>query len=98
MNRKSSKAGFLGHFVKSAITIITMEEERLTITRTGFQSIDLRIHMAVGHKKVQPGIVIHIEESRAPANVGVARLAHSGGPAHIIEALSAHVSVQRIGL
>src|SRR5262245_51620379 len=98
MKRKSGKAGFLGDFVKGAITIIAMEEERLTIPRTGLQRIDLRIHVAVSNKKIQPGIVIHIKESRPPANIWIAGLSLSGGPTHIVEPLSALVQIQRVGL
>src|SRR5215510_3780856 len=98
MNRKSGEAGLLGYFVKGAVTIIAMEEERLTIPRTCLQCVNLGIHVAIGNEKVQPGIVIHIKEGGAPANVRIAGLPHPGGPTHVVEPLGAQVAIQRIGL
>ena len=75
-----------------------MEEERLTIARTGLQSVDLRIDVAVGYKKIQPGIVIHIKEGRTPANIRIAGPAHSRGPTYIVEPFCAQVAIEGIGL
>src|SRR5262249_27083786 len=98
MNRKSGQASLFGHFVKSAVTIIAMEEERLAISRTGFQRVNLRVHVAVSYKKVEPGIIVHIKESRTPANIRIAGLAYSRSPAHIIKSFGAKVPIQRVGL
>src|SRR5262249_50974449 len=98
MRRKSGEAGFLGDIVKRAVVVVAMKEEGLTISRTGLQRVDLWIHVTIGNKKVQPGIVIHIEESGAPANVRIAGLAHCRGPTHIIEPLGAQVAIERIRL
>src|SRR5438132_3573036 len=75
-----------------------MEEERLTIAGTGLQRIDLRIHVTVGDKKVQPGVVVHVKEGRTPAHVRIAGLADSGGPTHIVEYLGINIAIQRIRL
>src|SRR5882757_11331768 len=98
MRGKSSETGFLGHFVKGAVPIVAMQEQRLTIPRTGFQGVDLGIYMAVGYKKVEPGVVLHIKKTRTPADIRIAGMAYAGSPADIIEPLCAHVSIQRIGL
>src|SRR3979411_1417316 len=98
MKRQSGEPGFLGDFFESPVTLIAMEEERLPIARTSFQRVDLRIHVAIGHKKVQPSVIVHVKESRTPANIGVAGLAHSGGPTDIIESFSSPIQIQRIGL
>src|SRR5205814_5570312 len=93
MEGQRSEARLLADFVKGTITIIAMEEERLAITGTGLQRVNLRIHMAVGYKNVQPGIVVHVKESRAPAHIRIAGMSHSGSPAHIIETLGAEVAI-----
>src|SRR5258706_4810671 len=75
-----------------------MQQQRLAKPRTGFQSVNLRINVAVGYENVQPGVIIHVKESRAPSNVRIAGLAYAGSPTHVVESLRAHVAIQRIGL
>jgi len=60
--------------------------------------VDLRIDVAIGDEEIEPGIVIHIEEGSAPADVGIAGLTDTGGPAHVVEAFGAQVAIERIGL
>jgi len=64
----------------------------------GFQSVDLRIDVAVGDEDVEPGVVIHVEKSGAPADVGVAGLAHAGSPTDVVETLRTHIAIERVGL
>src|SRR5205814_4964259 len=75
-----------------------MEEERLTIPGTGLERVDLRIDVAIGYKKIQPGIVIHIKEGRTPANIRIAGPAHSRGPTYIVEPFCAQVAIEGIRL
>ena len=58
----------------------------------------LRIYMTGNNEKVQPRVVIHIEESRAPLDIGVAGLAYARGPTGVIKAPRAQISEERIGL
>src|SRR5260370_695870 len=75
-----------------------MQQQRLAKPGTGFQSVNLRINVAVGDENVQPGVIIDVKESRAPSNVRIAGLADAGSPTHVVESLRAHVAIQRIGL
>src|ERR1700730_10995867 len=54
--------------------------------------------MAVGYEEVQPAVVIHVKKSSSPSNVGIARLADAGRPAHVVEALLSQIAIQRVGL
>src|SRR5450759_2129939 len=98
MERKRRQAGFLGDLVEGAVAIVAMQQKRLAIAGTGFQSVDLRIDVTVGDEKIEPSVIVHIEKSGSPADVRIARLANSGSPAHVIEFLGAHVAVEGIGL
>src|SRR5882762_11253841 len=75
-----------------------MQQQRLAKARPRLQSVDLRIDVAIGDENVQPGVVVHVKESRAPSNVRIAGLADAGSPTHVVESLRAHVAIQRIGL
>src|SRR5262249_46444563 len=98
MERERGQTRLLGDFIKGSIAIIAVEENRLAVPGTGLQRVNLRIDMAVSDKEVQPGIVIHIKESRSPSNIRIAGPALSRGPTHIIEAPGAQIAVKRIGL
>src|SRR5438128_397457 len=63
------ETGLLRDFVESSVTIITMHEQRLAKARTGFQSVNLRINVAVGHQNVEPAIVVVIHPHDAEAIV-----------------------------
>src|SRR3982075_2283667 len=54
--------------------------------------------MAIGYQEIQPAVVIHVKKSSAPSNVGIARLADAGGPAHVVETLFSQIAIQRVGL
>src|SRR2546427_1745750 len=75
-----------------------MQQQRLAKAGAGFQRVNLRIDVSVGNKQIEPRAIVHVEESRAPAYVWIAGLAHSGGPTDIIESLRAYVAIERIGL
>src|SRR5258707_1089184 len=75
-----------------------MQKHRLTVARASFDLVDLRIDVAIGDEEVEPGVVVHIEEGSAPADVGITGLTDTGGPAHVIETFRAHVAIERIGL
>src|SRR6266566_276350 len=92
------ETGLLRDFVESSVTIITMHEQRLAKARTGFQSVNLRINVAVGDQNVEPGVVIHVKEGRAPTDVGIAGLADAGGPTDIVKTLRTRVAIERVGL
>src|SRR6266853_4812251 len=70
----------LGDFVEGSVTIVAMQQQRLAKPRTGFQSVNLGINVAVSDQNVEPGVVVHVKESRAPAYVRIAGLADAGGP------------------
>src|ERR1700730_4914399 len=86
------------NFVKSSIPIIAVQQHRFAEARADFYVVYLRIYVAVGYKKVQPSVVIHVKKTRTPADVRIVWLPNSGSPAHIIESFGAQVAVQRIGL
>jgi len=60
------EACLFGNFVKRAVAIVAMQQQRLAKARTGFQRVDLGIDVAVGDKKIEPGVIVHVEESGAP--------------------------------
>src|SRR5258708_1838806 len=72
MKRQSGEAGFLGDFVEGAVASVAMKEERLAKARAGFQSVDLRVNVAVGDENVEPSVIVHVEKSGAPAHGGIA--------------------------
>src|SRR6266581_4930631 len=98
MKRQSGKAGFLGDFVEGAVAIVAMKGERLTKAGAGFQSVDLRVNVAVGDENVEPGVIVHVEKSGAPADVGIAGLTYSRCPTDIVETLRTGVAIEGIGL
>src|SRR5207302_1360110 len=75
-----------------------MEEKRFAKAGPGFQSVDLRINVAVGDQKVEPGVIVHIEKSGAPADVRIAGLAYAGSPTDVVETLWTHVAIEGVGL
>src|ERR1700676_1491326 len=75
-----------------------MQQERLAKAGARLQSVDLRIDVAVGDEKIEPGVIVHVEESRAPAYVGIAGLADAGSPTDVVETLRAHIAIERVGL
>src|SRR5207247_9682160 len=75
-----------------------MQQERLAIAGAGFQRIDLWIDVAVSDKKIEPGVMVHVEKSGAPAYKRVAGLSDAGSPAHVVESLLAHIAIERVGL
>ncbi len=54
--------------------------------------------MAVGDENVEPGVIVHVEKSGAPADVGIAGLTYSGCPTDIVETLRTHVAIEGVGL
>src|SRR4030095_15081986 len=60
--------------------------------------IDLRINVPVGDQKIQPGVIVHIEKGRAPADVGIAGLTDARCPAYVVESLGTHIAIKRVGL
>src|SRR5229473_176504 len=98
MKRKRGETGFLGDLVEGAVAIVAMEQQRLAIAGTGLQRVDLRIDVAVGDENVEPGVVVHVEESGAPAHVGIAGLADAGSPTDVVETLRTHVAIEGVGL
>src|SRR6266446_5385747 len=98
MERKGGEAGLLGDFIESTIAIVTMQKQRLAIARAGVQRVDLRVDVAVGDEKIEPGVIVHIKEPSTPANVRIAGLADAGSPAHVVESLLAHIAIERVGL
>src|ERR1041385_5909967 len=75
-----------------------MKKNGFLIAGTGVYRVDLRINVAVGDEKIEPGAVVHVEKSGAPGDVGIARLTDARGPAYVIKALGAHVAIERVGL
>src|SRR5450759_1152690 len=98
MERKRRQAGFLGGLVEGAVAIVAMQQKRLAIAGAGFQSVDLRIDVAVGDENVEPGVVVHVEKGGAPGDVGIAGLANAGSPTNVVETLRTHVAIERVGL
>src|SRR5439155_14033927 len=98
MEWKGGEAGLLGDFVKSTVAIVTMQQQRFSKARTSLQGVDLRIHMAVSDKNVEPGVIVHIKEAGAPAYIRVAGLSDAGSPAHVVESLLTHIVIERVGL
>src|SRR5258708_25909769 len=79
------KTCLLRDFVEGAVTIVTMQQQRLPKSRTGFQSVNLGIDMAVRDQNVEPRVVVHIKKRRAPAYVKIAGLADSRGPTALVK-------------
>src|SRR5579862_2117282 len=75
-----------------------MEQERLAIAWAGIESVNLRIDVAVGDENIEPGVVVHVEKSRAPTNVRIAGRADTRGPTHVVESLRPHIAIERVGL
>src|SRR5437667_3525131 len=98
MEWKGGEAGLLGDFVERAVAIVAMQQQRLAKARTSLQSVYLRIHVAVSDEQVKPGVIIHVEKSRAPAYVRIAGLSDAGSPAHVVESLLTHIVIERVGL
>src|SRR5437899_11683729 len=98
MERKSGEAGLLGDFIKSTVAIVTMQQQRFSKARTSLQGVDLRIHMAVSDKNVEPGVIVHIKEAGAPAYIRVAGLSDAGTPAQVVEFFVTHTLIERVRL
>src|SRR5258706_1025896 len=98
LHGQSGESRSLGDFVEGAISIVAMEQHRLPVACSGFDRVDLREDMAVGNKDVEPGIVVHVEEARTPANQAIILLPKAGSPAHILESLGAEILVEPVGL
>src|ERR1700675_1462484 len=48
MKRQRGETSFLGDPLERAVTIVAMQQQRLAITRTTFQSVYLRINVTIG--------------------------------------------------
>ncbi len=75
-----------------------MEEHGLFVAGADVDRVDLGIDVAVCYEEVEPGVVVHIEEGGAPANVRIAGLADAGGPAYVVKTFRAHVAIEGVGL
>src|ERR1700682_4977221 len=98
LHRKAGQARFLGDFIEGSVAIVAVEQNGFAIARAGFDGIDLWKDVAIGDENVEPGIVIHVEETGAPADQTVILLANAGGPAYVLETLRAEIFVEPIGL
>src|SRR4030095_3355555 len=98
LHRQFLEARLLGNFVEGSVTIVAMQQQRLTKARTGIQSVNLRINVAVGDQDVEPGVVVHVKEGGTPTDVRIAGLADAGGPTDIVKSLRTGIAVQRVGL
>src|SRR5215469_15126713 len=98
MKRQCRKPGFLGHFVKSAVAIVAMKEQRFLEAGAGVNRVDLRIDVAIGDENIEPSIIVHIKERGSPSDVRIAGLAYTGGPTDVVEAFLAPVTIERIRL
>src|SRR4030095_2135877 len=72
--RQSLQTCFLGSFVESTVAVVAVKKNRFLIAGASIDGIDLRINVPVGDQKIQPGVIVHIEKGRAPADVGIAGL------------------------
>src|SRR5258708_24049525 len=88
----------LRNFIKRAVAMITMQQERLAKARAGVQCVNLRIDVAVGNQQVEPRVIVHVKESRAPAYIRIAGLADPGSPTDVVKSLRAHVAIERVRL
>src|SRR5882762_8670549 len=63
------RPGQIAGIAESAVSLIEVEEFRLTIAATGWQRVHLRIAVTADGEKVEPAIVIKVCEGRAPLYV-----------------------------
>src|ERR1700687_3255379 len=98
VQRKGRKTGIFAYFIEGPVAIVAMKQDRLTVAWAGVERIHLRIDMAIGHEEVEPGVIVHVKESGAPAHVRIAGLANARSPTYIIETLLTHIPVERIRL
>src|SRR6185312_8202092 len=89
-----SASGALGNIFETPVAHVAIENLALRVSRLGFQLLDLRINVPVTQQDVGPAVVIHIEETAAPAQVlGVQ--AESRGKSCVFEIRIPTVTVKR---
>src|ERR1700680_190996 len=83
--------------LKSAISIISKQEEGLAIRCAALDKVHLRIDVPVGYEDVEPSVIVHIKERSTPSHEGVAGLAYVRGVTDVRETLFAPIPVKRVG-
>src|ERR1035438_5222353 len=63
---KQRWAGLLACIAESSIALVQLQKLWFAVTGTRWQRIDLRINVSANRDKVQPSIVIEIDEGRSP--------------------------------
>ena len=92
-----ARAALVGDFFEAAVAEIAVEVFVLGVFEVGFGFVDLGVDMAVGHKDVEPAVVVHVEEADAPAEeAGVD--AEAAGIGAVFEDGVAEIGVEGIGV
>src|SRR5207245_5065618 len=83
-----------GNIVEAGVAQIFVQELTLWITRVGLKLLDFGIDVAVADEDVRPAIVVHVEETAAPAEIlrVLAETALIGG---VLEIRAAEIVVKR---
>src|SRR2546426_2846257 len=79
---------------EAGVSQVSIEQLALRISGLGFELLDFWIYMPVTDQDVWPAIVVHIEESAAPAKILRVRT-EAGSKSSIFEIRSTQVVVQR---
>src|SRR5437660_3531025 len=92
-----SGAGIVGNIVEAAVAQILVEQLALRVTCFGLELLDFGIDVAVADKNVGPAVVVHVEETAAPAEIlrVLAETALVGG---VLEIRAAEIVVERRGV
>src|SRR5207248_6966788 len=79
---------------EAAVAQVPVQQLALRITGFSFELLDLGIDMAVADQDVRPAVVIHVEESAAPAKILRVR-SKAGGKGGVLETGIAEIAIER---
>src|SRR5260370_16681312 len=78
-----------GNLIEGAITFVSVEQERLAILDVFRDSVDVGIDVAACDEQVGEAVIIEIDETSSPGNVGQRTLRDFGGIGGVGRSLTA---------
>src|SRR6267154_904992 len=78
-----------GNLIEGAIALVAVEQERFAILDVFRDSVDVGIDVAAGDEQVGEAVIVKIDETSSPGNVGQRTLRDFGGIGEVGESLSA---------
>src|SRR6266404_2275523 len=78
-----------GNLIEGAIALVAVEQERLAILDVFGDSVDIGIHVAAGDEQVGQAVIVKIDETSSPGDIGERTLRDFGGIGEVGESLGA---------